>query len=229
MTLSISRRQARLVQDVGKQDGRERHLLGRLEHHAVVGGNAGHHLVRHLVHRVVERRDGGDHAQQRRALRVHAALLAMVRQVAAEDLAVVLEHLVGAEQQHVAHAAGFVQRVLLAQAGLGGDEVGHLLHARRDDGRGLVEDGRALKACEPGLVGMRRGIGLAHLFQRGLGHAADLLAGVGVVHGDGALATGADLLAGDAHGVQRVVADVAVDVTHGGHPGLDPGSMSRRA
>jgi hypothetical protein len=27
----------------------------RLEHHAVVGGHAGHHLVRHLVHRVVER------------------------------------------------------------------------------------------------------------------------------------------------------------------------------
>jgi hypothetical protein len=52
--------------------------------------------------RVVEGRDGGDHAQQRRALREDLALLAVVGEVAAEDLAIVLEHLVGAEQEHVA-------------------------------------------------------------------------------------------------------------------------------
>ena len=70
-------RQARFIQDVGEQQGRERHLFRGLEHHAIVGGHTGHDLVRHLVHGVVERRDGGDDTQQRRALGVDAPLLAV--------------------------------------------------------------------------------------------------------------------------------------------------------
>ena len=53
-----------------------------------------------------------DHAEQRVALRVDAALLAVRREVAGEDLAVVLQALVGAEGEHVADAAGLVGRVL---------------------------------------------------------------------------------------------------------------------
>ena len=109
-------RQACFIQDVCKQDGRKRYFFRRLEHHAVVGGNAGHDLVRHLIHRVVKRRDGGDHAQQRRTVRVHAALFAMGGQVTAENLAIVFEHFCRAKQQHVADAACFVNGVLQAQA-----------------------------------------------------------------------------------------------------------------
>jgi hypothetical protein len=166
------RRQARLVKDVGEQDGRERHLLGRLEHHAVVGRDAGHDLVRHLVHRVVEGRDGGDHAQQRRAVRIDAALFAVRREVAAEDLAVVLEHLGGAEQQHVADAAGFVDRVLQAQARFGGDQAAtssrrSRMMAARGSGWRRVRSGSA-SVCRRAL--WRK---FAHLLQRGLGHRAD--------------------------------------------------------
>ena len=39
------------------------------------GGDRGHHLLGDLVHRMVERRDGGDHAQQRLAQRVNLARL----------------------------------------------------------------------------------------------------------------------------------------------------------
>ena len=114
---------------------------------------------------------------------------------------------------------------VLAQAGLGRDQVGDFLQARRDDGGRLVQNGRALEAREPGLVRVCLGVGLAYFIECGLGYAADLLAGVGVEDGDGAVAARANLLARDAHGVQRVVADVAADVTHDCHPGLDPGSM----
>jgi hypothetical protein len=130
------RRQAGFVQQVGKQQRRQRHLFAGLEHHAVVGGHRRHHLVRHLVHRVVEGRDGGDHAQQRFALRVHAPLTAVRRDVAAEGLRVVLQALVGAEHQHVGHAAGFVGAVLQAQAGFGGDQRGDGAAAFAHQGRG---------------------------------------------------------------------------------------------
>ena len=68
------RRQSGFVEDVGEQQRRERHFLRGLQHHAIVGGDGRHDLVRHLVHRMVERRDRRDHAQQRIALRIDAAL-----------------------------------------------------------------------------------------------------------------------------------------------------------
>ncbi len=101
-----------------------------LQHHPVVGGDRRRDLVRDLVQRMVERRDRGDHAQQRLAQRVDLALLAVRREIAGEDLAVVGERRVAGEDEHVAGAADLVERVLLADAALGGDEVGDLVDAR---------------------------------------------------------------------------------------------------
>ena len=186
------------MQDVGEQQGRQRHLLARLEHHAVVGGHAGHHLVRHLVHRVVERGDGGDHAQQRVTLGVHLALPAMRRDVAAEGLAVVLQHLQRAEHQHVGHAAGLVGAVLQAQAALGRDQRSDLGGAAAH-GRGcLVQDVGALEAAQLRLVALGDGEGLPHLVERGLGHRAHQRPGERVVHGDVRGTASAHHLAGNA-------------------------------
>ena len=59
-------------------------------------------------------------AEQRLAQRVDAALLAVRREVAGEDLAVVASSAsLAANEQHVAGAADFVERVLLAEPRLG--------------------------------------------------------------------------------------------------------------
>ena len=57
-----------------------------------------------------------DRAEQRLAQRVDLALLAVRREVAGEDLAVVLQRGVAGEDEHVAGAADLVERVLLADA-----------------------------------------------------------------------------------------------------------------
>ena len=61
------RRQARLIENVGKRERGERRQFGRLADHAVIGGNGRRHLVRHHVERMVERRDGGNRAAPARA------------------------------------------------------------------------------------------------------------------------------------------------------------------
>ena len=180
-----------------KSDRRERHLLRGLEHHPVVGDDRRHDLVRHLVHRVVERRDRADHAEQRVALGVDAALLAVRREVAGEDLAVVLERLVGAVEQHVADPADLVERVLLAQAALGGDQVGELLGAAGDDRRGLAHDRRTLVAGELALVALGDRESALHVLDGRLRHRADQLLGVGIEDLDDAVAV--DELAADPH------------------------------
>ena len=114
--LKHRRRQSRFVKNVGQQKRGERHLLRGFEEHAVIGGDRRHDLVRHLVHRVIERRNRRNHAKQRIALCVHAPFPTVRGDVAREYLAVVLQGGMRAEQQHVAHATGFVAAVLLAQA-----------------------------------------------------------------------------------------------------------------
>jgi hypothetical protein len=190
-------RQAGFVQHVGQRQRRQRHLLGRLEHHAVVGGHRRRHLVRHLVERVVERRDGGDDAQHRLAHGVHAAALAVVRQVAREALAVVHQRLLRGEQQHVGGTAHLVQRVPDAQARFQRDQARHLLLARRDDVAGLHQDAVTLVAGQLRLVLVRDAQRTPHVVHAGPGHGGDDFAGVGVADLDHAVAV--DLLAGDAH------------------------------
>ena len=191
------RRQPRLVEDVGEDDRRQRHLLRRLEHHPVVGDDRRHDLVRHLVHRVVERRDRADHAEQRVALGVDAALLAVRREVAGEDLAVVLEAFAGAEQQHVADPADLVERVLLAEAALGGDQVGELCGAVAHDRRRLVEHRGAVEAGQLRLEALGDGEGALHVLDRRLRHRADQLLGVRIEDLDHPVAV--DGLAADPH------------------------------
>ena len=78
---------------------------------------------------MIERRDGGDDAQQGLLQRVDLAALAMCREVAGEHLAVVDEGLVGGEQQHIRGAADLVLRILQAQARLERDQTRQLRRA----------------------------------------------------------------------------------------------------
>ena len=52
-----ARRHAGLVHDLGPDDGAERRVFRRLEHHGAAGSERRHDLGRHLIHRPVPRRD----------------------------------------------------------------------------------------------------------------------------------------------------------------------------
>ena len=192
------RRQSGLVQQVGQQQRGERRFLGRLQHHPVVGRDRRRDLVRHLVQRMIERRDGGNGAEQRLAQRVHLARLAVRRQVAREHLAVVLQRRIAGEHEHVAGAADLVDRILLAQPGLGGDQVGDRVRAGPDQLGGPVHDLRALVARERRAIRLRDGERPPDIVDRGLGHRADDCLRVRVSYLDDAVV--GDGLAGDAHG-----------------------------
>ena len=98
-------------------------LFRGLEHHLVVGGDGGRHLVGHLIERVVE--GGVGNGAQGLALRVDARRRPDAH-VAGEGLAVVAEGGVGGGARY-AGAPHLVERVLLAEAGFRGDEVRDLL------------------------------------------------------------------------------------------------------
>ena len=125
------RRQAGLVEHVGERERGQRRQLGRLQHHAVVGGDRRRELVAHHVERVVERRDRRDDAEQRQARGVDLAALAVRADVAGVDLAVVLDRELRREGPHVVGAARLVERVLPAQAGFRRDQAGELLACGR--------------------------------------------------------------------------------------------------
>ena len=104
--------------------------------------------MHHLIQRMVERRDRSDDAEQRLAHRVDLALAPMRGDVAREHLAVVYQRLVRGEQQHVAGATDFVQRVLQAQAGLERDQPRQLIPALGDDFAGLHQNAIAVVPCQ---------------------------------------------------------------------------------
>ena len=58
------RRQTSFVEQLGEADRDQRRLAGRLEQHRHAGGDRRGEFVRHLVERVVERRDRGDQTQR---------------------------------------------------------------------------------------------------------------------------------------------------------------------
>ena len=124
------RRQAGLVEHVGERQRGQRRQLGRLQHHAVVGGDRGRDLVRHHVERMVERRDRRDDAVSGIARGEDLALLALRRDIAGIDLAVVLDGELAGERIDVVGAARLVERVLPAQPELRRDDAGELLLAR---------------------------------------------------------------------------------------------------
>jgi len=153
--------------------------------------------VRDLVQRVVERGDRADHALQRLTQRVDLARLAVGRQVAGEHLAVVDERGVAGEREHVAGAADLVERVLLAEAALGGDEVRDRVGAAPEDLGGAIGDPRALVARELRATGARHREGVTYVFNGALRHASYQGAVPGIADLDYAI--GPDPLAVYAH------------------------------
>ena len=221
-TENISRRQTRFVQDVGQQQRGERRLFGRLQHHAVVGRDRRRDLVRDLVQRMVERRDRRDHALQRLAQRVDLALLAVRRQVAGKDLAVVGQRRVAGEHEDVAGAADLVERILLADAALGGDQVGDLVGARADHLGGAMADPIALVARQPRLECRATENARRTSSTVALGTVPTSAPVYGLRDFDDALA--ADQLAGDAHFlVQHAAGPHARQVGDHVHRGIDTG------
>ena len=111
----------------------QRRLFRRLQHHPVVRRDRRRDLVRHLIQRMVERRDRRNDAEQRLAQRVHLARLAVRRQVAGEHLAIVLQRRIAGKHEHVARATHLVERILLADAAFGRDQVRQRLGTTLDD------------------------------------------------------------------------------------------------
>jgi len=156
--------------------------------------------------RMVERRDRADHALQRFAQRIDLARLAVVRQVAGEHLAIVDQRLVGGKEQHVRGTAHLVHRVLQAQPRFERDQPRQRLLARSDDRAGTHQDRVALVARQRRLVQPCNRQRAAHVFERGLRHRGDDVAGPRIAHVDRAVAV--HLLAADAQGLaQREVYD----------------------
>jgi hypothetical protein len=125
---------------------------------------------------MVERRDRDDHAEQRVALRVDAALPAVGRDVAGEDLAVVAQRRLRREAEHVAHPADLVARILHAQARFERDQRREFVLARNHQGAGALEDGRPIRPRQRRTVapsGLER---LARVVDTGLRHRARHLA-----------------------------------------------------
>jgi len=151
---------------------------------------------------MVERRDRAD-AFQRLAGGEDLARLAVGRDVTREDLPIVEDRKLAREREDVVGAADLVERVLLAQAALGGDQVGDLVAALGQDLARAHQDPLALVAGEPGLVASGDGEGLAHLLARRALDRADHGVVVGIEDLDLPAAAG-HLLPGDA---QQLAAD----------------------
>ena len=124
------RRQPGLIENVGKGDRGKRCQLGRLAHHAVIGGDRRRDLVRHHVQRVVKGRDGGD-GTHRLALGEDLARFALGREIAGEDLPVIKNGELAGQREHVIGPPGLVKRVLLADAELERQHIGYRLAAFR--------------------------------------------------------------------------------------------------
>lgn len=192
--------QTGLVEDVGQPERRQRHLFGGFEHHPVAGRDRGRDLVRDLVHRMVERRDRGNHAQQRIALGEHATLPAVRRDVAGEDLAIVLERRLRREAEDVPDPADLVARILLAEPRLCGDQVAQRVRLCNHERRCALEDLGALRPRQRGAMRPGEVESTAHVVDAGLRHGADQIAGPRVADLDHA-ASAAIVPACDPHGL----------------------------
>jgi len=157
---------------------------------------------------VVERRDRDDHAQQRIALREHAALPTVRRDVAGEDLAIVLQRGVRGEAEHVAHAADLVARVLAAQTRLARDQAAEFVAARHHQRGRTLQDLGALRTRQTRPIATRGDERALDVVGPGAGHRAHGLAVPGVAHRD-AVVRAVHPFARDAH---RLVQRAGVDV-----------------
>ena len=101
----------------------------------------------HCVQRVIERRDANG-ASQRLAQRENLSRLALRRDVAGENLAIVPQRLHRGEPQHVQRAADFVAGLAQAESGFPGDEPGKLFASDFQMPSGLLKNLGALEARE---------------------------------------------------------------------------------
>ena len=168
----------------------------------------------HLVHRVIERGDGRDNAQKRRTLRIDPALLAMVGQVATENLSIVLEHFLCAKQQHVAHSTRLVDGILHTQPGLGADQMGNVLESITGQCRCSVQNGSPLKSGQCRVIGMRLLIGPANFLKRGFGDSAQEFFRIRVEHLDAPITARPDFLPCQTHGVKLMITNKSCNIAH---------------
>src|SRR5438034_11060914 len=115
-------------------------------------------------------------------------------QIAGKNLTVVIERCVPGEREYVARATHFVERVLLADAALGRDEIGDFAGARANDRRGAVADVVAFVTRELGAIRLGDRKRAPHIVDRRLWHGANDRAGVRIMDGDRARSL--DALAG---------------------------------
>src|SRR5260370_6441307 len=160
---------------------------------------------------MVEGRNRCNHPQQGLAQGVDLAALAVRSEVAGEDLPIVLQRGVAGKDEHVAGAAHFIGRVLLAQPALGGDEVGNLLAARPQRLGYLVADPVALVASQARAERLSDPDRPAYLGHGSLGYRAHERAGVRIEHFAAAL--GRDARAAD---TQALAPQPAVAADAGG-------------
>src|SRR6266852_640006 len=147
---------------------------------------------------MVER--GDRHGQrQRLPCRENFPGLALWRDVAGENLAVVPQRFRGGKAQHVQRAAHFVTRLANAQARLSRDELGEFLAAPGQKAAGPVENigaGKTGESFATGQAGFNRGFGL---LPSGEEHPADQAPVVGTV--DFESFTAGNLLSGNVTGM----------------------------
>ena len=175
------RRVARLEHRPSKPERGERRLLRRLEHDRRSSGDRRCQLVRNLVQGVVERRDRSDE-RDRLTCRERPPRTAVRRDVAGEELAVVMERGTRPEREHVDGTRDLVARVGEAQAGLAGDQHRELVGRCGDRVGDPPQDPAALVAVERDLRAARAVERAPDPVACQEGNRADHLAGVGVAH-----------------------------------------------
>ena len=164
---------------------------------------------------MIERRDGAD-GPQGLAGGEDLALLAVGREIAGEDLAIVLDAELCGQAEDVECAAYLVEGVLFGETGLGRDEIGDLITLRHQALGHAVQDLLALVAGELRVVTRRDLEGAAHVRRRGLGYGADHLVRVGVEDVDGLVPL--EALPGDADSLAQGL---------GGGPAADDAQLRR--
>ncbi len=190
-------RQPGLVEHVGQRQRGQRRQFGRLEDEAVIGGDRRGQLVADHVERMVERGDRRDHAEQRLARGEDLPRLAVRRDIAGEHLAIVLDGQLCRERPDIIGTAGLVERVLPAQAGLGGDQPGEFVPAIAQELGGLLQDLLALIARELRLESPGLGEGFADMLGPCSRDQSDDAVVIGVPDLDHVVGRGQ--LAGDPH------------------------------
>ena len=191
-------RQTGFVEDFGEFQRGEGRAVGRLQQHRRAGRDGRGKLVGDLVQRMVEGRDRGDQLD-RVARGEDLARLAVGRDVAGEDAAVVAQRLHRREVEHVGTTGCLVLRLTDGEAGLAGDQRGEFVAPFRQEHGCLAQDVVAVAAGQRFVrKGQRGGDRLLEVLRADQGGGAGERPVPGVTDFEGA--AGGDRLAGDVGG-----------------------------